>query len=630
MTESLLLKARDLPSRDRSEIAVAPHQSVKLGVVSGLLAESQSLLTQLGQPPSGLLRGGQPTLHDSTTLRGARRSGDDRAAAPNGIAEVLRRRRAPGSTGPSAAVPDPGAARGQETAGVIRRVIDEDALIEAFELQAEIIAAGIVEIQAGLVELIKFLSEFLASGDQAIAHTLVETANATEKAAIDLREDMADEPQTSPLGRVRALAQRIARETIPADPDGDRLAAKQKYTGATEPNTLMALQEGKNKHLLISPQPGLQESEAVKTYPADAGPEDRMQLSLPGKKSGDSPFKKITVSGTTAPPVLDILVIGGGHGGVDATFEQDTYGHFDKQYWIDSVVQPMVDKKIKAHLIVLDACLTVSMIDVFAPLCSDQGKIIASMYSINRTVLSPEIWAEIFKADGPGKRDIAESAAQQVATTASDPPAIGIVAKIAASSPDDLRDFLVQEPSIAPVVSTIRYLPRIVDAVAGHLRAKSDLRRKQCVDELREMSQKMPPLDPDQEQLADMAADLLEYPGNESEVLQLVQRYVQGISGSTETDLAALRKALVSSSPDRIKALGLADVPAHIAVYEHAAKEIRFDEKFKDPAAQKRVEGSTGAESANEMKQISAALLRMQNDMKLTLREVSADKIVKG
>ena len=144
-----------------------------------------------------------------------------------------------------------------------------------------------------------------------------------------------------------------------------------------------------------------------------------MQLALPASKSGAAPFTKLTLTGAQ-PPVLDVLAIGGGHGGVNATFEPDSLQEsaFSKDYWKNTVVAPLAAKGVKADLIVLDACLTASMIDAFAPLCSARGKIIASMYSINQKVMTPEIWAEVLGKASAERPAIIERRAQEVVRNA--------------------------------------------------------------------------------------------------------------------------------------------------------------------------------------------------------------------
>src|SRR5664279_4075228 len=111
---------------------------------------------------------------------------------------------------------------------------------------------------------------------------------------------------------------------------------------------------------------------------------------------------------------------GGGHGGVNATFEPDSLQEsaFSKDYWKNTVVAPLAAKGVKADLIVLDACLTASMIDAFAPLCSARGKIIASMYSINQKVMTPEIWAEVLGKASVERPAIIERRAQEVVRNA--------------------------------------------------------------------------------------------------------------------------------------------------------------------------------------------------------------------
>src|SRR5664279_3139173 len=127
---------------------------------------------------------------------------------------------------------------------------------------------------------------------------------------------------------------------------------------------------------MITPRPGTREAlGAGQLYPDTVSAADRMQLALPAGKTGAAPFTNLTLTGAR-PPVLDVLAIGGGHGGVNATFEPDNLQEaaFSKDYWKQTVVAPLVAKGVKADLIVLDACLTASMIDAFAPCARLTGR----------------------------------------------------------------------------------------------------------------------------------------------------------------------------------------------------------------------------------------------------------------
>ena len=394
---------------------------------------------------------------------------------------------------------------GRPSGTVIRRVIDDDTLMTAITLAGEVDNDDLREILPALQEFTQAVANFLvaAGGDvEPAMQSLAEKARAAEKLAIDMREDrgqhLTDGRSQTPLGRLRRLAEGVVRDVSRLIEAATVTAAAQQYTQQTEPATLAALGSGQAKHLMITPRPGTREAlGAGQLYPDTVSTADRMQLALPASKSGAAPFTNLTLTGAQ-PPVLDVLAIGGGHGGVNATFEPDSLQEsaFSKDYWKNTVVAPLVAKGVKADLIVLDACLTASMIDAFAPLCSAHGKIIASMYSINQKVMTPEIWAEVLGKASAERPAIIERRAQEVVRNADQASAAALFSKIKSAPSGDLEAALAIEPGLRNVVSGVRYLPKIVDAVQVYLRAKSQDRRDECLGDLDAIENDTPAADP--------------------------------------------------------------------------------------------------------------------------------------
>lgn len=238
-----------------------------------------------------------------------------------------------------------------------------------------------------------------------------------------------------------------------------------------------------------------------------------MVLALPPTSKGPSPFKGIAITGTKAPQ-LEVLAIGGGHGGVKALFEQVGWsnGVFSATYWRDEVVKPLASTGVRAKLIVLDACLTASMFDVFAPLLAPKGRIIGSMYSINGRLMTPEVWAEIFDAESKASdvTEIVERRGRELAASAPAAAAAAMVDSLRSMQGPQIMEILNREPSIAPIVSKLRYLPKISDKLAAYLRAKSDARREECLIELRNIANDTPPPDTAEADLVEIVVSLLE------------------------------------------------------------------------------------------------------------------------
>src|SRR5664280_3008325 len=113
--------------------------------------------------------------------------------------------------------------------------------------------------------------------------------------------------------------------------------------------------------------------------------------------------------------MLAMLFRRAGHNGANASII-DAVRHASRT--MRSAFTPLAAKGVKADLIVLDACLTASMIDAFAPLCPARRKSIASMYSINQKVMTPEIWAEVLGKASVERPAIIERRAQEVVRNA--------------------------------------------------------------------------------------------------------------------------------------------------------------------------------------------------------------------
>ena len=528
---------------------------------------------------------------------------------------------------------------GRPSGTVIRRVIDDDTLMTAITLAGEVDTDDLREILPALQEFTQAVANFLvaAGGDvEPAMQSLAEKAGTAEKLAIDMREDrgqhLTDGRSQTPLGRLRRLAEGVVRDVSRLIEAATVTAAAQQYTQQTEPATLAALGSGQAKHLMITPRPGTREAlGAGQLYPDTVSTADRMQLALPASKSGAAPFTNLTLTGAQ-PPVLDVLAIGGGHGGVNATFEPDSLQEsaFSKDYWKNTVVAPLAAKGVKADLIVLDACLTASMIDAFAPLCSAHGTIIASMYSINQKVMTPEIWAEVLGKASAERPAIIERRAQEVVRNADQASAAALFSKIKSAPSGDLEAALAIEPGLRNVVSGVRYLPKIVDAVQGYLRAKSQDRRAECLGDLDAIENATPAADPRDAQVASWAADMLRAGGMDDSAVDVIRVRLQEVTGSGSADLVTLRQLLGQSGVAAVTSSGAAEVPTQVAVYDHAAREIRFDRKFLESGPRAHVEASTGAQSAGEMRNLQRELEKIRVQLNVKLSPLAAEHVVAG
>jgi hypothetical protein len=158
--------------------------------------------------------------------------------------------------------------------------------------------------------------------------------------------------------------------------------------GLIESGTAKALEGGSAKYLLVSPTDH-SSTGSESGYGATIPPEERYTLGVSGPKSG-APGLGVNVK--IKPSNLEILVFAGGHGGVEGFFWSEAVG----AWWTKNVVEPMVSKGIKAKIIILDACLSASKVEIFAPLLLGGGKIISYLHSISEMTMTPQVWSGVY------------------------------------------------------------------------------------------------------------------------------------------------------------------------------------------------------------------------------------------
>lgn len=133
-----------------------------------------------------------------------------------------------------------------------------------------------------------------------------------------------------------------------------------------------------------------------------------------GGQSATNPFLQAAQVVPSTGAVIEILVVTGSHGGVGVLFE---YGgrEYQERYWRTYIINPMKQANIKAKYIVLDACVTASMIPLFAELAAPGGKVLGTMVSLNGTIASdPSSWEKVLAAV-KGGTDVGKLIADQLA-----------------------------------------------------------------------------------------------------------------------------------------------------------------------------------------------------------------------
>jgi hypothetical protein len=157
---------------------------------------------------------------------------------------------------------------------------------------------------------------------------------------------------------------------------------------------------------------------------------------------------------------LDLLVINQGHGGI---------GSFD--YWSADdlsrcLVAPLHQSGVRASVIVLDFCLSASLIHAFAPLCANGGMIIANLYSIPEVLMTSQTWRAIHL--DLANRNLGgiqlNLAARAQAVTAS-VTGLSHIHDVLSWSEGQTQQYLAMWPADRDAISIARYLPRIAQAL---------------------------------------------------------------------------------------------------------------------------------------------------------------------
>jgi hypothetical protein len=523
----------------------------------------------------------------------------------------------------------------------LMRVIDDRTLEAAVDLQTDLDTDDYKELLPALSVMTDALVNFvfipvnereLPPHQPALAG-LLGSSMALTKQAVQLSEDRAelvtDPRQQGPLGRVKKLASGIEREVNEISKRLGSAAKGQRHDTEVQPRTERALEAGLAQHLLITPRPGTREAEgAGQLYPTGVTPEQEMTMALPATTHERSRFLDLKVSGAQGGP-LELLAIGGGHGGVNALFEQQGQGVFYKSWWKTNVIDPLVKHGVRAKLVVLDACLTASMIDVFAPLCTPDGRVIASMYSINTRLLTPEVLAEILEAEKASApvAPIIEKRARYVAEHASEDAAAALVGGIRSNPPDEVEALVKQVPALMPIVSRVRYLARLSDSASSYVRARTDVRRTQVRKEITDLLTSRPPPEAPEAEAIDIVLQMID-DGAADMAVEFMRDRIQAITKTTDTDLAALERALRLSSIASLVGTPETEVPAQFAAFDVASRDLLFDKLFTDPQGRENVILTTAELSRDEMNRIQATLEDFRDKGLVNLRPVATKAIL--
>jgi hypothetical protein len=186
--------------------------------------------------------------------------------------------------------------------------------------------------------------------------------------------------------------------------------------------TLAAVGQGQLSHLLVSPDVIYSGDKGVEVtpYPSSVRPDQEYMVRLPPTVDAakDPDTNNVAKLANTASSVktpaqpLAILVVAGGHGDIGDMFEKGENTSrgpmgYTIDEWLALFVQPLVDAGVRAHNIVLDACLSASMIPAFEPLLTGNGQIFAAMYSLESgNLVDDATWVKLLQVIEHGGGDV--------------------------------------------------------------------------------------------------------------------------------------------------------------------------------------------------------------------------------
>lgn len=106
---------------------------------------------------------------------------------------------------------------------------------------------------------------------------------------------------------------------------------------------------------------------------------------------GDRAAIKDTMDKIEVDAVLDLLVLNQAHG----DHKLYSHAHWNGSDLKTNVVDPLVARGVKAKIIVLDFCLSGSLMPFFLDLLADDGKIVSAAYSTTALVANRQVWGDI-------------------------------------------------------------------------------------------------------------------------------------------------------------------------------------------------------------------------------------------
>jgi len=149
---------------------------------------------------------------------------------------------------------------------------------------------------------------------------------------------------------------------------------------------VVAIRRGTGHHLMISSANHAIGHDAG--YPQSYYPDMAFQVVLtPNRVALHNALTMAAAA--TLDRSLDLLAINQGHG------EMGEFADWNEDDLKTYMVAPLFAAGIRANNIVLDFCLSSSLIEAFAPLCAPDGIIISAIYTISEVIVTTDFWTTV-------------------------------------------------------------------------------------------------------------------------------------------------------------------------------------------------------------------------------------------
>ncbi len=161
---------------------------------------------------------------------------------------------------------------------------------------------------------------------------------------------------------------------------------------------------------------------------------------------------------------LELLVLNQGHG------DWQQFATWSAADLAQNLVQPLLEAGVRARVIVLDFCLSASLIATFTPLCAPGGQIISSVYSTTEIIMTPPVWARMQAVlDARNQPGIAALLADRLAALAANGTGLAQLPVVRGASWSTIAAHIRQDPNDRDALSIIR----VLIPMGGDLRAQA-------------------------------------------------------------------------------------------------------------------------------------------------------------